>query len=130
MYFIKKQKNIYKACLPIAVPINQKYNVVNGKNILSKKYRGYKNDIAKLPHPSPIPKEYVKRVFQKNVIVEICLYEKDNRRDVDACVKIIFDVLNGKVWEDDSQIWSIIIKQYVDKDNPRVQLSAVKELRG
>ena len=123
--FEKTKNNIYKAILPLAIPVNQKYYVVNGKNILSQKYRNYKKDVALIPcRVMPIPKEK-----EKNVVCEITVFEKDNRRDIDATVKVVLDVLNGKLWEDDSQIWRMSIRQFVDKQNPRVEVNCIEEKR-
>lgn len=123
--FEKTKNNIYKATLPLAIPLNQKYFVVNGKNILSQKYRAYKKQVTKIPYNlTPIRKGK-----EKNVVCEITVFEKDNRRDVDATIKIILDVLNGKLWEDDSQIWRMSIRQFVDKQNPRVEVNCIEEKR-
>jgi len=129
MYSITKSDKIYKAILPIAIPINQKYSGKENRHI-SPQYKKYKSDIGKLPRQfKPIARQYIKRKFEKNVVCEISIFDKDNRRDIDATVKILFDVLNGKIWEDDSQIWSLMVKQYVDASNPRVEVSAIEELR-
>lgn len=56
-----------------------------------------------------------------SVIVE--LYFKDEkRRDVDNFNKLILDAGSGLLWFDDSQIQELVIRKFIDKKNPRVEL--------
>lgn len=57
-----------------------------------------------------------------SVIVEF--YFKDNlRRDVDNFNKLVLDSASGILWKDDSQIQELIIRKFVDKKSPRVELT-------
>lgn len=48
---------------------------------------------------------------------------KDNlRRDVDNYNKLVLDAASGVLWKDDSQIVELIIRKFVDKKKPRVEL--------
>lgn len=129
MFFIEKAHSHFHAILPTAIPINQKYCISRGKNILSKKYRAYKKTVQSIPtNFEPIPKKYRRKKLIKNISVNITLYEKDNRRDVDATIKIILDCLNGKIWEDDSQIWEIYVRQLIDREDPKVIIFAYETI--
>lgn len=123
-YRLEQDKDMYTAYLPIACPINQKF--VNRTFYISKEYEEFKNtvDVLWLKHKSkikPIKKLMSKKTFvDKNVKCNILIYDENNRRDIDATVKVILDSLNGKFYEDDSQIWEIHIQQNLSKDDPCV----------
>lgn len=56
-----------------------------------------------------------------SVVLE--LYFKDEKkRDVDNFNKLILDAGSKLLWEDDSQIQELIIRKYIDKKNPHVEL--------
>lgn len=56
-----------------------------------------------------------------SVIIEF--YFKDKlRRDLDNFLKIILDSCTGMLWKDDSQIIELILRKFIDKKNPRVEL--------
>lgn len=79
---------------------------------------------------NPIPKMTKgKKFIDKNVIMHLEVYDADNRRDIDAIEKSIQDALNGILYEDDSQIWAKNTVQYVDKENPRVEVKCYPEKR-
>ena len=131
-YGIKQYHDVIECILPVAVPINDKHKTTirrSGKKTyssmyLSKEYKDYKETINAiyLKDKSKIKKfskTYVKKKFVKDLHVDIVLHEKDNKRDIDACIKVIFDSLNGKVWDDDSQISSLFVTQKVS-DKPHV----------
>ncbi len=44
------------------------------------------------------------------------------RRDIDNFNKLVLDACTGIVWEDDSQIQSLLIVKNYDKKNPRIVL--------
>lgn len=59
-----------------------------------------------------------------SVVLE--LYFKDERkRDVDNFNKLILDAGSGLLWKDDTQIEELIIRKFVDKKNPRVELTVI-----
>lgn len=70
-----------------------------------------------------------KRFIDKNVIMQIEIYDSDNRRDIDAIEKSIQDAMNGILYDDDSQIWSKNTVQFLDKENPRVEVKCFLEKR-
>jgi len=134
-YKLVQDKEMYTAILPIACPINAKF--ISRTFHISKEYRAFKNHIEALwlKHKrsiKPIPKLMKgKKFIDKNVKCNILIYDVDNRRDVDATIKVILDSLNGKFYEDDSQIWELHIQQNLSKDDPCVivNLWEVKRLK-
>jgi len=46
----------------------------------------------------------------------------DRRRDIDNYNKILLDSLSGILYEDDSQIQSLLIIKNKDKKNPRIEI--------
>ena len=98
------------------VPVNSKYGVINGRMLLTKKYRDTKEamkwEIASQWHTEPL---------SDNVTLNILQYFGDNRhRDIDAYLKIILDSLESIVFENDSQVDEMHVYKEVDKDNPRI----------
>lgn len=138
---IWSEGNVRCAILPLGVPINQKYNVgYNPKTkrasfFSSKKDNQFKSKIGKLKtlflgQINPIPKlTKGKKSIDKNVIMQIEVYDIDNRRDIDAIEKSIQDAMNQVLYDDDWQIWSKNTVQYVDKENPRVVIKCYQEKR-
>lgn len=61
--------------------------------------------------------------------MQIEIYDSDNRRDIDAIEKSIQDAMNGILYDDDSQIWSKNTVQFLDKENPRVEVKCFLEKR-
>lgn len=71
--------------------------------------------------------QYRKELIYKLLKIEIWLYFKDNRRrDWDNWHKLSMDSLTGIVWEDDSQIKDSHVKMFIDKNNPRIELTISK----
>lgn len=58
------------------------------------------------------------------ISVTVEFYFKDKlKRDLDNFLKIILDSCTGMLWEDDSQIVELTLRKFVDKQNPRVELT-------
>ena len=58
------------------------------------------------------PVKFVARYYRKNNVTA----------DLDNCVKLSTDALNGLAWVDDKQIKSIRADMHVDRDNPRTEI--------
>ena len=96
-------------------PINQKYFVRNGRNILSNRYRQAKRDLQ-----LEIRSQWNEEPLARNVCVNIIQYFGDKRkRDIDAGLKIILDSMTDIVYLDDSQITEMHVFKDYDKNNPR-----------
>lgn len=59
----------------------------------------------------------------KSVEIDIKLYFKNKRRhDIDNYCKILLDSLTEIVWDDDSQIKKMVIKKFISKTKPRIEV--------
>lgn len=103
------------------IPVNQKYFVRNGRNILSKKYRD-----AKEAMQWEITAAWSGEALTEDVTLNIMQYFGDNRkRDIDAYLKILLDSMTGIVYNDDSQITEMHIYKEKDLDNPRIEIQVL-----
>lgn len=97
------------------IPVNQKFFIVKGRNILSKKYRDTKYALA-LETRSQAKFE----PYRGNLAMNVMMYFGDNRkRDIDAYLKILLDSMEGIVYENDNQIVELHCFKEVDIKNPR-----------
>ncbi len=70
-----------------------------------------------------IKSQYKGKPKSEPISVIIEFYFKDKlRRDLDNFNKIILDSCTGMLWKDDSQIIELVLRKFVDKQNPRVEL--------
>lgn len=92
-----------------------------GKRILTKKARVHKDAIAWEA------KSQVKGAPMKGELhVEVHWHMPDKRRrDLDN-IKMVLDSLTKVCWEDDSDIWILRIFKYIDKENPRFEITICK----
>ena len=94
----------------------------NGRRILSRKARDHKQAMTM---------EAKSQVGRKNpmageVKAEIYWFMPDHRkRDIDN-LKMVIDAMTGVLWKDDSNIWELTIRKYVDKENPRIEIMVHK----
>ena len=52
--------------------------------------------------------------------VELDIYFPDKRRrDIDNVAKSVLDGCNGILWDDDSQVVELVLKRFLDRENPR-----------
>lgn len=56
-----------------------------------------------------------------SVVVEL-FFKANQRRDIDNFNKVLLDAGTGILWKDDSQIQELILRKFIDKKNPRVEL--------
>ena len=101
------------------VPVNQKYTISRGKNILTSRYRDAKEAIA-----WEAKSQWRGEPLEGEVCLNIVQYFGDNRkRDIDAFLKILLDALSGVLYQDDSQITELNVVKEIDLTNPRVIIS-------
>lgn len=94
-------------------------NRYNGKRVLTKKARVHKEAIAWEA------KEQIgsRKPMAGVLVVEVHWYMPDQRRrDLDN-IKMVLDALTGVLWVDDSNIWQLRMFKYVDKENPRFEIT-------
>ena len=104
------------------VPINRKFFIVRGRNILSKRYRE-----AKIALAAEIAGEWTTAPLSTPVELNIKQYFGDKRRrDIDAHLKILLDAMEGIVYDNDNQIFEMHVTKNYDKENPRVEITICK----
>jgi Holliday junction resolvase RusA-like endonuclease len=104
------------------IPLNQKFFVRNGRNILSNKYRDTKTALA-LETRSQVNFS----PLSTTLAINLHFYFGDNRRrDIDAYTKIILDSMEGIMYENDCQITEMHVFKEVDKENPRTVVQIYK----
>ena len=95
--------------LPYPISANRYWRVYRGRVVQSREAGAYKRDVAKLAKLSGIG------VMHGDVEVRVTLRPKmtksgveyKKRLDLDNCLKVVLDSLNGVMYEDDSQIIAI-----------------------
>ena len=66
-------------------------------------------------------------IFKGRLAVHVYLFFKGNRNhDVDNYTKTIFDALNGIAWEDDKQIYDMVVHKEIGFDYPETIIEIVE----
>ena len=100
------------------IPLNQKFFISRGRNILSKKYRETKEALA-----LETKSQWKGAPLKAKLTVNIVLYFGDKRhRDIDAYLKILLDSMEGIVYEDDEQIVELHVFKEYSKADPRTEV--------
>ena len=60
-----------------------------------------------------------------DVCINVLFYFKDNRKDIDGCLKALLDCMQGIVYENDRQIIELHCFKMIDKANPRVEIQVL-----
>ncbi len=95
---------------------SRKLVTVNGKPMFIKgnAARAYLADFLKqCPLLDPL--------FECDVTVEMDIYYSSRRPDVDD--SLVLDAMQGRIYRNDRQVRRRIITGYVDKDNPRAEIT-------
>ena len=91
-----------------------------------RRYLNQRGKAAKLGMELECRNQYKAEMRTDDVCVNVIFYFKDNhRRDIDSHLKALLDSMTGIVYEDDSQVNELHVYKYVDKKNPRVEVSVV-----
>ena len=64
--------------------------------------------------------------LQGKVAVIIDAYFTHTRSDLDNVTKVLFDALNGFVWQDDRQVYQMCLTKHIDRSNPRIELQVME----
>lgn len=68
--------------------------------------------------------QYKGKPLTKEIDLRVELFFGDERkRDIDNYNKILLDSMSGIIFEDDSQIQSLLVVKNKDKANPRIEIS-------
>lgn len=103
--------------LPYPPSVNRLYRV--GRN-----GRPYKTDLHRDYMASAQRATRAVTPWPRDVALEVTLrlYRPQKRGDIDNPLKALFDALNGRAWEDDSQVSDLHVQRRDDKANPRVEV--------
>lgn len=113
--------------LPLPPSINQQYATVNGRRVLSRNSRIYKQHVAEYveqwlaSHPDS---ETVERLFQNNYLsLSITFYFATAlRRDLDGGLKIAQDALCEALGVNDNHVIEIHLRKGVDRHYPHSEI--------
>lgn len=109
--------------LPVPLSVNR-YWRSGAKNgvphvYLSDEARNYKHTVHLLTrHVEP---------FAGPVVLQIIVFREYNRGDIDNYLKGLLDSLQGNVYKNDAQIIEIHLYKRLDRNDPRVELTAWEE---
>jgi crossover junction endodeoxyribonuclease RusA len=68
--------------------------------------------------------QYKGKLLEEEFNLEIDFYFPDKRRrDIDNFNKLIFDAGTEIIWKDDSLIKELKLRKFIDKTNPRVEIT-------
>ena len=100
--------------------INHMYGQArNGRRYLRQQGKEYKELVQNIFSNIDIPIY----IFQGRLRIHFNIYFSNYRkRDLDNCMKILWDSLEGHLFKDDAQIDYYSVKRMYDKDNPRVEV--------
>ncbi len=103
------------------VPQNQKHASVNGRQILTKKYREAKEALS-----WEIATQWKKAILEEEgLAVNILIYYSGRKPDIDAYEKILLDAAEGIIYKNDGLIDEKHTYRIKDDENPRVELSVI-----
>ena len=89
--------------LPYPPSANRYWRVFRGRPVKSKEAREYQADVQARYRPSPTTKD---------VCVQVEVYRPAKRRDLDNCLKVVLDALQGIAYENDGQIVQLVARRY------------------
>ena len=106
--------------LPLPPSVNHMYfsGASRGVRIKTRRYVDWTKESVL------ICKEQKYKTLTGEIDLSIGIYfGRRGRNDIDGRLKALLDVLTvAGVYEDDSQVYSMLVNKYYDKDNPRVEV--------
>lgn len=90
---------------------------VNGRRITPARQRSYQDRVRWLglaARPDGWPLDDAARYR-----LHVDVYRDARRLDLDNALKTYGDALNGVLWLDDSQVWTLSAERHIDRENPR-----------
>ncbi len=106
--------------LPYPPSANRYWRLWRGRAVKSTEAKSYQRSVGLLARAAGV------KLLHGEVRVTIDVVRPIKRGDLDNSLKVLFDALNGILWEDDSQIVEIHASRYDNKDRPGVMLQAVE----
>lgn len=103
--------------LPIPPSANQIWRNYRGRVVLSDEALTFRQEVNAICHPKDLtPLDGMVRVTVK-------VYRPRSAGDLDNSLKALLDALKGKAFYDDAQVYEIHAFKYIDKKNPRVEVT-------
>lgn len=103
--------------LPLPPSANRYWRNVNGRTLVSKEGREYRERCA-----FAAALQWKHALIEDKIAMHVDVY-RDLRGDLDNHVKVLVDSLRGVAFVDDSQIWDLRLVRHLDRANPRVELT-------
>lgn len=100
--------------LPFPPSANRYWRNWRGRMVVSDEAKDYKAIVALLARDF--------EPLSGPVSVSIGVYRPARRRDLDNCLKVVLDALQGYLYENDDQIVELHARRFDDKHNPRVEI--------
>lgn len=123
----KTTVKITSATLPFPPSTNRYWRNFRGHMVVSKEAREYKAVVAGI---------FLQQSMDgglndsDEIVIDLVVYRPEKRRDLDNCVKILLDSMQGFVYKDDKQIVEIHAYREDDKHNPRVEVAIYRRTNG
>jgi crossover junction endodeoxyribonuclease RusA len=113
--------------LPLPPGINQQYATVNGRRVLSRASRAYKNQVRKILHrlraEGTISDRLVAALRRGFVGLFIDFYfETPHRRDLDGGLKIAQDIICEALGVNDNRVVDVHLVKRIDPLRPHIQV--------
>jgi len=113
---MNKPENNIEFIIPILPPTdNHLYGQTGHRRFMYKQGRDWKEEVSLLARAQN-PK-----LIEGDVRAEITFYLK-RERDIQGSLKVLFDALEGIIYNNDKQIVDFRVFKKFDKENPRVEL--------
>lgn len=100
--------------LPYPPSLNRYYRTFQGRILLSREGRLYKEEVAAYALTQRLTP------ISGPVKLSLAVFRPQKRGDLDNTTKALLDALNGITWNDDSQIVEMHLYRGDDKADPRV----------
>lgn len=99
--------------LPVPPTLNHRQMIVRGRFVTTPEHRNYKKTVSTFLMFTPHKKH------ENHIEVDILWQRARKAGDIDGRIKTLFDALNGFLWNDDEQVFRLIIsKTDKMKENP------------
>lgn len=110
--------------LPYPPSANRYWRLFKGRVIKSTQAREYQNAVGWQVLAERIP--MLDTPVQVQVTVK--LFRPHKGRDLDNCLKVLLDALQGYAYQNDNQIARLVVDRCDDKANPRVEITVEEVL--
>lgn len=107
---------IVRLILPPPISANRYWRKFQNRMVVSAEAKAYKSEVAVIANASGA------QLMTGDVAIQLDVFREAKRGDLDNQLKVIFDSLQGIVYENDNQVVEIHARRFDDKANPRVEV--------